>query len=134
MKASGTLIRSAVIAALGGLLFGFDTIVISGAEQKFQALWDLNDSLHGWAMSSALWGTVLGALTGNIPTDRFGRKGTLLWIGILYFVSAVWSGLATGVYSFMIARFIGGVGVGVSTVAAPLYISEISPASMRGAR
>ncbi len=132
MKASGVLIRSSIIAALGGLLFGFDTIVISGAEQKFQALWDLDDTLHGWAMSSALWGTVLGALAGNIPTDRFGRKGTLLWIGVFFFVSAVWSGMATDVYSFMIARFIGGVGVGVSTVAAPLYISEISPASMRG--
>lgn len=132
MALSRTLVTSAVIAALGGLLFGFDTIVISGAEQKFQTLWDLSDSLHGWAMSSALWGTVLGALAGNLPTDRFGRKGTLLWIGVLYFVSAVWSGLAPDVYSFMIARFIGGVGVGVSTVAAPLYISEIAPAGMRG--
>lgn len=132
MKASGVLIRSAIIAALGGLLFGFDTIVISGAEQQFQTHWDLDDKLHGWAMSSALWGTVLGALIGNLPTDRFGRKGTLVWIGVLYFVSAIWSGLAPDVYSFMIARFIGGVGVGVSTVAAPLYISEISPASMRG--
>ena len=132
MRASGVLIRSAIIAALGGLLFGFDTIVISGAEQKFQALWDLDDNLHGWAMSAALWGTVLGALLGNIPTDRFGRKGTLIWIGVFYFISALWSALASDVYSFMIARFLGGVGVGVSTVAAPLYISEIAPARMRG--
>ncbi|MBX3435488.1 MAG: MFS transporter [Pirellulales bacterium] len=129
---SRKLLASAVIAALGGLLFGFDTIVISGAEQKFQAHWDLSDALHGFAMSSALWGTVLGALLGNLPTDRFGRKGTLLWIGVLYFVSAVWSGLATDVYSFMLARFMGGLGVGVSTVAAPLYISEIAPAERRG--
>ena len=132
MKLSGKLLSSAVIASLGGFLFGFDTVVISGAEQKFQLLWDLSDSLHGWATSSALWGTVLGALAGNIPTDRFGRKGTLLWIGVLYFVSAVWSGLAGDVYQFMIARFIGGVGVGVSTVAAPLYITEIAPPAMRG--
>ncbi len=132
MRANRTLIASAVIAALGGLLFGFDTIVISGAEQKFQALWSLSDTLHGWAMSSALWGTVLGALLGNIPADRFGRKGTLIWIGLFFFVSAVWSGLATGPYSFMVARFLGGIGVGVSTVAAPLYISEISPAETRG--
>jgi MFS family permease len=83
-------------------------------------------------MSMALWGTVLGSLVGGWPTDRFGRKTTLLWIGILYLVSAIWSALATDVYSFMIARFIGGVGVGISTVAAPLYISEISPASRRG--
>lgn len=126
------LVASAVIAALGGLLFGFDTIVISGAEQKFQALWDLNDSLHGWAMSAALWGTVLGALLGHIPTDRFGRKGTLIWIGLFFLASAVWSALATNVYSFMWARFLGGIGVGVSTVAAPLYIAEISPAAKRG--
>ncbi|MGI9428961.1 MAG: MFS transporter, partial [Bythopirellula sp.] len=132
MNLSGKLLYSSIIAALGGFLFGFDTVVISGAEQKFQALWDLNDSLHGWAMSSALWGTVLGALLGNIPTDRFGRKGTLIWIGLFFFISAVWSGLATDVYSFMVARFLGGLGVGVSTVVAPLYISEISPADKRG--
>lgn len=132
MRQSLTLLSSAVIASLGGLLFGFDTVVISGAEQKFQALWDLSDTLHGWAMSSALWGTVFGALVGNIPTDKFGRKGTLVGIGVLYFASAVWSALASDPYSFMIARFIGGIGVGVSTVAAPLYISEISPAKSRG--
>ena len=132
MNLSRKLLFSSIVAALGGFLFGFDTVVISGAEQKFQALWDLNDSLHGWAMSSALWGTVIGALLGGIPTDRFGRKGTLIWIGLLFFVSAVWSGLANNVYAFMIARFLGGLGVGVSTVAAPLYISEISPPEKRG--
>ena len=132
MKQSSVLLASSIIAALGGFLFGFDTIVISGAEQKFQSLWDLSDTLHGWAMSSALWGTVLGALAGNLPTDRFGRKRTLLSIGMLYFVSAVWSAFATDPYTFMIARFIGGVGVGISTVAAPLYISEIAPADKRG--
>lgn len=132
MKLSGKLLSSSVIAALGGLLFGFDTVVISGAEQTIQSLWGLSEGLHGLATSAALWGTVIGALTGSLPTDRFGRKGTLLWIGVLYFVSAVWSGLATDVYSFMIARFIGGIGVGVSTVVAPLYISEIAPPELRG--
>jgi sugar porter (SP) family MFS transporter len=83
-------------------------------------------------MAAALYGTVLGSLLGGWPTDRFGRRATLLWIGALYFVSAVWSGLATDVYSFIIARVIGGLGVGISTVAAPLYISEISPPSHRG--
>ncbi|MEZ6060409.1 MAG: sugar porter family MFS transporter [Planctomycetaceae bacterium] len=122
----------ALTSALAGFLFGFDTVVISGAEKTIQALWKLNSSQHGWAMSMALWGTVAGAFIGGWPTDRFGRKLTLLGIGILYFVSAVWSGLATDVYSFMIARFIGGVGVGISTVAAPLYISEISPPESRG--
>jgi sugar porter (SP) family MFS transporter len=119
-------------AALAGFLFGFDTVVISGAEQKIQSLWALGAGLHGVAMASALYGTVLGSLVGGWPTDRFGRRATLLWIGVLYFVSAVWSGLAAGVYSFILARFIGGLGVGISTVAAPLYISEISPPGRRG--
>lgn len=126
------LLRSSLIAALGGFLFGFDTVVISGAEQKIQSLWSLTGAFHGLATSAALWGTVLGALTGSFPTDRIGRKATLVGIGMLYFVSAIWSGLATDVYSFMFARFIGGIGVGISTVAAPLYISEISPSAVRG--
>lgn len=129
---SRKLLTSSVIAALGGFLFGFDTVVISGAEQKIQSLWGLEDWLHGLAMSSALWGTVPGALLGSIPTDRLGRRATLFWIGILYLVTAVWSGLATDVYSFMVARFLGGVGIGISTVVAPLYISEIAPANLRG--
>ncbi len=119
-------------SALAGFLFGFDTVVISGAEQTIQSLWNLGDGQHGLAMSMALWGTVLGSLIGSWPTDKFGRKNTLTFIGILYFVSAVWSGLATEVNSFMVARFIGGVGVGISTIAAPLYISEIAPAKNRG--
>ena len=119
-------------SALAGFLFGFDTVVISGAEQTIQALWSLSPASHGVAMASALYGTVLGSLLGSWPTDRFGRRPTLLWIGILYFVSAVWSGLATGVNSFVMARFIGGLGVGISTVAAPLYIAEIAPPEWRG--
>ena len=126
------LVVWSVTSALAGFLFGFDTVVISGAEKTIQAIWALSPGQHGLAMSMALWGTVLGSLVGGWPTDRFGRRPTLLWIGILYFVSAVWSGLATDVYSFMIARFIGGVGVGISTVAAPMFISEIAPASRRG--
>ncbi|TWU15106.1 sugar porter family MFS transporter [Allorhodopirellula heiligendammensis] len=122
----------ALTSALAGFLFGFDTVVISGAEKTIQSVWSLGHAQHGLAMSMALWGTVLGSLVGGWPTDRFGRKATLLWIGILYLVSAIWSGLATDVYSFMIARFIGGVGVGISTVAAPLYISEIAPPERRG--
>ncbi|HAB19273.1 MAG TPA: sugar porter family MFS transporter [Verrucomicrobiota bacterium] len=119
-------------SALAGFLFGFDTVVISGAEQKIQSIWGLSPGMHGIAMASALYGTVLGSLLGGWPTDRYGRRATLLWIGVLYFVSAVWSGLATDVYSFIIARAIGGLGVGISTVAAPLYIAEIAPAEYRG--
>jgi len=132
MKTSGTLLASALIAALGGFLFGFDTVVISGAEQEIQSLWSLSSGMHGLAISAALWGTVLGSLAGNIPTDRMGRKGTLLWIGVFFFASAVWSALAPDVYSFMIARFLGGIGIGISTVVVPLYISEISPPKLRG--
>lgn len=131
-QSSNRLFVWALTSALAGFIFGFDTVVISGAEQRIQELWGLGAGMHGLAMSMALWGTVLGALLGAWPTDRFGRKQTLLWIGILYFVSALGSALATDAYTFMIARFIGGVGIGVSTVAAPLYISEISPADKRG--
>lgn len=121
-----------VTAALAGFLFGFDAIVISGAEQKIQSLWELSSTMHGLAMSAALWGTVIGALIGGYLTETFGRKRILLSIGVLYFVSAIGSGIAPEEYSFKLARFIGGLGVGVATVAAPLYISEISPARMRG--
>jgi sugar porter (SP) family MFS transporter len=119
-------------SALAGFLFGFDTVVISGAEKTIQSLWGLSPELHGVAMASALYGTVIGSLIGGWPTDRFGRKATLLWIGVFYFIGAVGSGLATNVSLFIIARFLGGLGIGISTVAAPLYISEIAPPKHRG--
>jgi len=119
-------------AALAGFLFGFDAIVISGAEQKIESIWDLGPGMHGLCMSAALWGTVLGSLLGGWPTERFGRRKTLIWIGVLYFVSAVGSAVAPETYFFMVARFIGGLGVGIATVASPLYISELSPARLRG--
>ncbi len=119
-------------SALAGFLFGFDTVVISGAEQKIQSLWNLSPGLHGVAMAAALYGTVLGSLVGGWPTDRFGRKATLTFVGLLYIISAVGCGFAWDVTSFVIARFIGGLGIGISTVAAPLYISEISPPAYRG--
>lgn len=119
--------------ALAGFLFGFDTVVISGADQSLQALWPRGEVFHGFVvMASALWGTVVGALFGGIPTDRWGRKKTLFWIGVLYFVSAVGSALAHDPFVFALFRFIGGLGVGASTVAAPAYISEIAPANDRG--
>jgi SP family arabinose:H+ symporter-like MFS transporter len=121
-----------IVSSLAGFLFGFDTVVISGAERTIQNLWGLSPAMHGVAMAAALYGTVLGALAGGWPTDRFGRRPTLLGIGVLYFVSAVWSAMAPDVWSFIVARFIGGLGVGVSTVAAPLYIAEIAPPGARG--
>lgn len=126
------LYKSAVVASLAGFLFGFDTVVISGAEQTIQSLWRLDSTLHGLAISMALWGTVLGAFTGGWPSEHLGRKKTLLWIGVLYVVSAVGSALAPEVYSFMFFRFVGGLGVGISTVAAPMFISEIAPPRYRG--
>jgi len=122
----------AITAALGGFLFGFDTIVICGAEQDIQKLWNLSGSMHGWVVSSALWGTVLGSIFGGAVSDRLGRKRTLFSVGLLFFVSAVWSALAGDPWSMIAARFIGGLGVGVSTIAAPVYIAEIAPAQSRG--
>lgn len=122
-----------LVAALSGFLFGFDTAVISGADQPVQQLWGLSDLSHGFfIMSVALWGTVIGALFGGIPCDRYGRRKTLIWIGVLYLVSAVGSALAWDPVSFSIFRFIGGLGVGASSVAAPAYISEIAPTDRRG--
>jgi len=119
-------------SALAGFLFGFDTVVISGAEKTIQALWGLSDNLHGIAMASALYGTVVGSLIGGWPADRFGRKATLLWIGVLYVIGAAGSALAPNVSVFIAARAIGGLGIGISTVVAPMYISEIAPPKHRG--
>ena len=132
MPRNNKLFFWALTSALAGFLFGFDTVVISGAEQTIQELWGLNSTLHGLAISMALWGTVIGSLLGAWPTEKLGRRKTLISIGMLYFVSAVGSAYAPEVYSFMFFRFIGGLGVGVSTVAAPLFISEIAPAKDRG--
>ncbi|WNH11898.1 sugar porter family MFS transporter [Thalassobellus suaedae] len=122
-----------IVAALAGFLFGFDTVVISGAEKKLQLLWNTSDIFHGTVViGMALWGTVVGAILGGIPTNRLGRRNTLIWIGVLYTISAIGSGLANDPITFAIFRFIGGLGVGASTIAAPAYISEIAPAKDRG--
>jgi MFS transporter, SP family, arabinose:H+ symporter len=129
---NGRIFFWSLTSALAGFLFGFDTVVISGAEKTIQTLWGLSPGLHGIAMASALYGTVVGSLLGGWPADRFGRKATLLWIGILYFVGAVGSALAPNVAVFIVARVIGGLGIGISTVVAPMYISEIAPPKHRG--
>ena len=122
----------AITAALGGFLFGFDTIVINGAEQDIQKIWGLSGAVHGWVISAALWGTVIGSLVGGWVSDLFGRKRTLFGVGVFFLVSAVWSAFATGPWTMIAARFLGGLGVGVSTIAAPVYIAEIAPAESRG--
>ena len=122
-----------ITVALAGFLFGFDTVVISGANLPIKELWNTTPLFHGvFIMSMALWGTVLGSLFGSIPCDRIGRKNTLIWIGILFLVSALGSAIAWDPYSFSFFRFIGGIGVGASTVASPTYISEISNKESRG--
>jgi sugar porter (SP) family MFS transporter len=127
------LLRYAVVAALAGFIFGFDTVVISGANQPIKELWHTTPLFHGFfIMSMALWGTVFGSIFGGIPTDKFGRKKVLLWIGILFTISAFGSALAQDPYTFSFFRFIGGVGIGVSSVVAPTYISEISLPATRG--
>ena len=122
-----------ITAALAGFLFGFDVVVISGADKKLQALWHSSDAFHGTVvMGMALWGTVIGAIFGGIPTNKFGRKNTLFVIGILYAFSAIGTALSKDPYTFAFFRFLGGLGVGASTIAAPTYISEIAPAKERG--
>jgi SP family arabinose:H+ symporter-like MFS transporter len=118
--------------ALGGFLFGLDVAVISGAEQTIQQLWSLTDVQHGLAVSIALYGTVIGAMFGGYIADGLGRKRSLFWVGLLFFVSAVGSALAQDVYTFMFFRLIGGLSIGASSVVSPLYIAEIAPPKRRG--
>jgi len=130
------IFTSSIVAALAGFIFGFDTVVISGANQPIKDLWhttEISPWFHGiFIMSMALWGTVIGALFGGGPTEKFGRKKVLLWVGILFAFSALGSALAPDPYTFSFFRFIGGLGIGVSSVAAPTYISEISTPATRG--
>lgn len=126
------LILWSITVALGGLLFGMDIANISGAEQRLQKLWNLSDWMHGTAIAMALYGTVFGAGFGSMPANKFGRKKTLIAIGVIFFVSAIGSALANDVYTFMFFRFIGGLSIGASSVVAPVYISEIAPPQHRG--
>ncbi len=132
-KGSKSLFGISLIAALAGFIFGFDTVVISGANLPIKELWHTSPWFHGFfIMSMALWGTVVGSVYGGIPTEKYGRKKTLLWIGILFSVSAIGCAFAMDPYTFSFFRFIGGLGIGVSSVAAPTYVSEISTAKTRG--
>ncbi|MEM8894989.1 MAG: sugar porter family MFS transporter [Bacteroidota bacterium] len=135
----GKLLYYSIVVALAGFLFGFDTIVINGAEQDLQRMWQdytifgSNDIFHGWVVvASALWGTVIGAMFGGIPNDKIGRRSTLILIGVLYTVSAAGSAVVSDPWTFVFFRFLGGLGVGASTIAAPAFVSEIAPADKRG--
>ena len=126
------LIKSTIVAALGGLLFGFDTAVIAGATQTLTKIFDLSPGMLGVTVSSALWGTIIGAIFGGVPGDKYGRRDSLRLMAVLYVISAVGSALAWDWYSLLFFRFIGGLGIGGSSVLGPLYIAEIAPAAWRG--
>ncbi len=129
---TGRLFFWAITSSLAGFIFGFDTVVISGAEEAIQKVWHLSSGQHGFLLGAALYGTIIGSLGGGWPTDKLGRRLTLILLGVLFLASALGCGFAPSPAVFILARFIGGLGIGVSTVAAPLYISEISPALHRG--
>ncbi|MBO7120352.1 MAG: sugar porter family MFS transporter [Bacteroidaceae bacterium] len=124
----------AFVASLGGLLFGFDTAVISGAEKDIQDVYGLSDFLHGFTMSSALIGTIIGALFSTSPVEKYGRQKSLIVIALMYLLSAIGSALApdNAWWLFIFSRFLGGLAVGASSVAGPLYIAEVSPSNWRG--
>lgn len=127
------LFQWSIVAALAGFIFGFDTVVISGANLPIKELWHTSPLFHGFfIMSMALWGTLVGSMFGGIPTEKYGRKKVLFWIGILFAISAFGSALAQDPYTFSFFRFVGGVGIGASSVVAPTYISEISTPATRG--
>jgi len=133
MNKNSKLLYWSVVVALAGFLFGFDTVVISGADKQLQELWQSSDLFHGMVvMATALWGTVIGAVFGSFPTNALGRKKTLILIGLLFCISSIGAAFAIGPYSFAFFRFIGGLGIGASTIAAPTYVSEIAPAKNRG--
>jgi len=132
MKLNSILLRSAVVAALGGLLFGFDTAVISGATHALEAAYSLSSWRLGFTVTSALIGTVLGAMFAGIPGDRIGRRDSLRITAVLYFISAMGCALAWDWYSLVFFRVIGGLGIGASSVLGPMYIAEMAPAKQRG--
>ncbi|GAB4168421.1 MAG: hypothetical protein Fur0032_06700 [Terrimicrobiaceae bacterium] len=130
---SGFILYASCAAAMGGLLFGYDTAVIAGTIDYLQQHFHLDDLALGWTVSSALIGCILGAGAAGSLGDRMGRKGALLLCAVLFFASAVWSGLAPTAFQLVLARILGGLGVGAASMLTPVYISEIAPARSRGA-
>ncbi len=132
MKLNANLAKSTIVVALGGLLFGFDTAVIAGTTGSLRELYHLSPSLLGITVASALWGTILGAMLAGFPGEKYGRRDSLRITAILYFLSAVGSAIAWNWSALVVARFIGGLGIGASSVLGPMYIAEIAPARWRG--
>jgi len=132
MKLNAYLVKSTVVAALGGLLFGFDTAVIAGATQALTNKYQLTPFLEGVTVAAALWGTVVGSLLAGFPGERYGRRDSLRIMAVFYIVSALGCGLAWNWIALVLFRFIGGLGIGGSSVLGPMYIAEIAPPKMRG--
>jgi len=132
VKLNSYILRSTIVAALGGLLFGFDTAVIAGTTHALSALYRLSPGMLGITVSAALWGTIIGAMTAGIPGDKYGRRDSLRLMAVLYLVSALGCGFAWSWSALVFFRFIGGLGIGGSSVLGPMYIAEIAPAKWRG--
>jgi MFS transporter, SP family, arabinose:H+ symporter len=132
MKLKASILKSTVVAALGGLLFGFDTAVIAGATHALTEIFNLSPTALGFTVSAALWGTIIGSMTAGIPGDKFGRRDSLRVMAVLYFISAVGCALAWNWTALVLFRFVGGLGIGGSSVLGPMYIAEIAPAKLRG--
>jgi MFS transporter, SP family, xylose:H+ symportor len=132
MKVKGMLLKSAIVAALGGLLFGFDVAVISGAMDAIKNVFNLTNQSLGFTVASAMLGTIIGAIAIGRPADIYGRHTMLIVLAVFYFISAIGCAFAGGWHSFLFFRFLGGLAVGGSSVVSPMYIAEISPAKIRG--
>src|ERR1700676_2654889 len=132
MKLKASILKSTVVAALGGLLFGFDTAVIAGATHALTEIFNLSPTALGFTVSAALWGTIIGSMTAGIPGDKFGRRDSLRAMPVLDFISAVGCALAWNWAALLLFRFVGGLGIGGSSVLGPMYIAEIAPAKLRG--
>ena len=132
MSVNSYLAKSTIVAALGGLLFGFDTAVIAGTTSSLRVTYNLSPELLGMTVASALWGTVIGAMLAGFPGERYGRRDSLRGMAVLYVVSALGCALAWNWPALVVCRFIGGLGIGGSSVLGPMYIAEIAPAKWRG--
>ena len=132
MGLNSALVKSTVVAALGGLLFGFDTAVIAGVTGALSIEYHLSPASLGLTVSIALWGTIVGAMLAGIPGDRWGRRDSLRIMAVLYFVSALGCAFAWNWHWLVLARFVGGLGIGGSSVLGPMYIAEVAPAKWRG--
>lgn len=129
---TGFVVKLTIVAALGGLLFGYDTAVIAGVIDLIKEKFNLSPAMEGWAASSAIWGCIIGSSTAGVLSDKLGRKTVLIFTAVLFAVSSIGAALPSTLTGFVIFRIIGGIGIGAASMLSPLYISEIAPANIRG--